>query len=293
MRKVFDMNRNKLLLVLMLIAPVVLLLSCRKRDIATPAYIKIDRINFYTNGEEGAPSHGIEMVNVFINDNSVGIYQLPCEFPVLQTGTQKIDVRPMIKEMAREGFKLFSLTDVYDTVVTIEAQQTIQLFPEFRYVNNRELVWIEDFNDLVSSLNIRLGTLDTMIIENLPSISLDGTPYIKLDLGVGETFFEIETQDLFALPGDGRDVYLEMDYRSNMQFTLGVIANSPSEVVFIPSVTPFSTNDGWRKAYIQLRDELRNQRPNTRFKIYLRGINNQVDRPLLYFDNFKLIYRAG
>jgi hypothetical protein len=287
------MRKSKLFLIILLIAPIVFTLGCRKRDIATPAYIKIDRINFYTTGEEGAPSHGIEMVNVFINDNSVGIYQLPCEFPVLQTGVQKIDVRPMIKEMAREGFKLFNLTDVYDTVVTIEAQQTIQLYPEFRYVNNRELVWIEDFDDLVSSFNIRLGTLDTMIIENEPSISLDGSPYIKLDLGVGETFFEIETQDLFELPGDGRDVYLEMDYRANMQFTLGVISSSPSEVVFIPSVTPFSSNDVWRKAYIQLRDEIRNQRPDTKFKIYLRGINNQVERPLLYFDNFKLIYRAG
>lgn len=283
----------KLKLYLLALATVLLINSCRKSDIGTPAYIYIPEYKVNTTQAQGTDLVPMPYVNVFINDNSVGVYALPAKFPILQEGNVKVEVYPMIKRFARDGVLHYSVMQPYLTQLELIAAEVDTLIPEFSYYDNSEFPWLEDFNDNVSSLYIKSGTVDTFYIENNPQISRDQTPYMHVDLGPGDTWFEIESQDLYDLPKDGREVYMEIDYRSTIPFTIGLYATSSSGVIAVPSVSPFQTDTVWSKAFIYLSDETINRSSDTRFRVYFRAVNATVADPHLYLDNIKLVYRKG
>ncbi|TNE79326.1 MAG: hypothetical protein EP332_11510 [Bacteroidetes bacterium] len=267
--------------------------SCRKTDIGNPAYIYIPELKVTTTQAQGSNFIPLPYVNVFINDNSVGVYALPAKFPVLQEGNVKLEVYPMIKRFARDGIVHYAVMQPYGTQIDLKAMETDTLVPEFSYFDNAEFPWLEDFNDNASSLYVKSGTIDTFYIENDLSISRDGTPYMHIDMGTGDSWFEIESQDLFDLPRDGRDIYMELDYRSNAVFAIGLYATSNSGVIAVPSVSPFPTDTAWTKAFIYLSDETINTSSDTRFRVYFRAVNATVDNPHIYLDNIKLVYRKG
>lgn len=281
---------NKLLLTICCCA---LLLSCKKKDIEVPSYLHIPGVTLLTTNTEGSGAHGVEYVTVYINDNPIGTYHLPVTFPLLHTGNQKIDVRAQIKQLARNGLSSYSMFSVYSKNIDLAAGRVDTLRPAFTYFPTRKFAWLEDFNNMVSSFRIKSGTIDTFYIQNDPAISLDGTPYCYIPMGTGETFFEIESTDLFDLPKDGRDVYLEINYRSNVDFTIGTFVSTPNQVISLPSVSPFSTGLEWKKGYVYLRDETNNQPFNAKFRIFFRAVNAEVTNPEIFIDNIKLLYREG
>jgi hypothetical protein len=270
-----------------------LAVSCRKRDIPVPAYVHIPSMELAAKPGEGTSESALEFVTVFMNDNPLGTFPVPCTFPVLASGPVRLDFRPRIKQMARDGMQYYTLLEAYSEVVDLAEKQVDTVRPAFEYVSNREFVWLEDFNNNTASLTLKLGTMDTFYVENKPEISLDGTPYLRIPMESGESYFELESADIFNLPMDGRDVYLEIHYKTNITFTVGLYASNSQQVVAIPSASPYSTGLEWRKGYIYLRDDVVGNNPDTRFRIFFRAFNTEAGVPEIYIDNIKLLYRKS
>ena len=265
--------------------------SCRKRDIVDPSYMHITPVEQVSKPGQGTNSHNIEFVYALINDNSIGTYQVPATVPVLYEGPYKVEARPMIKWFAREGLHPYSMMSNYEQIIDFTKLDIDTLKPVFQYLDQVEFAWLEDFNDNDASMSVRFGTIDTFYVENDPKLSFDGTPYMYIPMGAGETFFEIESKDLFELAVDGREVILEIDFNTNVPFTIGLYATSSSQVITLPSVSPYSTDGVWQKGYIYLTDEVFNQGTDTRFRIFFRSANASVADPKIYIDNLKLLYR--
>lgn len=270
-----------------------ILLACRKRDIVDPAYMHILPAEQKSKPGQGTDLHSIEFVYALINDNSIGTYQVPATVPILYEGTHSVEARPMIKWFAREGLHPYSMMKNYVQTINFTKLGVDTLKPVFEYQDKIQFEWLEDFNDNDASMSVRFGTIDTFYVENVLEESRDGTPYMKIPMGSGESFFEIESKDLFEIPDDGREVILEIDYKTNVPFTIGLYATSPSQVIALPSVTPFTTNGVWQKGYVYLTDEVFNQGKDTRFRVFFRSANATVDNPIIYIDNLKLLYRNG
>ena len=63
-----------------------------------PAYIKIDTIKLDTYyPEQGSKSANITDAWVYVNDNLVGVFELPALLPVLHRGPNKLQIYPGIK----------------------------------------------------------------------------------------------------------------------------------------------------------------------------------------------------
>ena len=67
-----------------------------KTDI--PSYIEINSIIHTADSMEGAPHHNITDVWVYVDDNSIGTYELPAKFPILYEGNHEIKIRAGIDE---------------------------------------------------------------------------------------------------------------------------------------------------------------------------------------------------
>lgn len=271
---------------------ILVLAACRKRDIADPSYMHIAQVEQNSKPGQGTSIHDIEYVYTLINDNSIGTYLTPTTVPVLYQGAYTVEARPMIKWLARDGFHPYSMLSNYAQQMNFDVLTVDTLRPVFEYQSNVEFKWMEDLNDNDASLEVLSGTFDTFYVKN-DSLSLDGTPYMEIEMGNGEQFFEIQSRDIFELPMDGREVILEIDYNTNVAFTIGVFASNSSFVESLPSVTPYPTDGKWQKGYVYLTDELFNRSPDTKFRIYFRSANATVQDPVIRIDNIKLLYRKG
>ncbi len=278
---------------LLLLLSLLIIHSCRKRDIEDPSYMHITAIGQANKPGQGTNHHDIQYVYTLIADNSIGTYLTPATVPVLYEGNFTVEARPMIKWFAREGLHPYTMMKNYTQLLNLAPLTTDTLRPVFEYQDNVEFTWLEDFNDNSASMQLRSGTFDSFYVMNDAKHSLDGTPYMLIDMGNGEQFFEIESQDLFDLPVDGREVILEIDYKTNVAFTIGLYATTSTQVTTLPSVTPYSTDGNWRKGYVYLTDEVFNQGSSTRFRIFFRSVNKEVTDPRIYIDNLKLLYRKG
>lgn len=278
---------------LLTLVSVLIISSCRKRDIEDPSYMHITAIEQANKPGQGTNRHDIQYVYTLIADNSIGTYLAPTTVPVLYDGNVTVEARPMIKWFARDGLHPYSMMKNYSQMLAFAPLSVDTLRPVFEYQDNVEFSWLEDFNDNSASLQLRSGTFDSFYVMNEANHSLDGTPYLLISMGNGEQFFEIESQDLFDLPVDGREVILEIDYKTNVAFTIGLYATTSSQVITLPSVSPYSTEKVWRKGYVYLTDEVFNQGSSTRFRIFFRSVNKEVVNPEIFIDNIKLLYRKG
>ncbi len=281
--------KNTLILFVLLTS---ILLACRKRDIVDPSYMHITPIEQNSKPGQGTNSHNIEFVYTLINDNSIGTYQVPATVPVLYEGAYSVEARPMIKWFAREGLHPYSMMKNYVQTINFTKLGVDTLKPVFEYQDKIQFEWLEDFNDNDASMSVRFGTIDTFYVQNELDHTFDGTPYMYIPMGTGESFFEIESKDLFEIPDDGREVILEINYKTNVPFTIGLYATSTSQVIALPSVTPFAVTS-WQKGYVYLTDEVFNQGKDTRFRVFFRSANASVANPEIYIDNLKLLYRNG
>ena len=69
--------------------------SCSKADYeaTVPAYISVPSITLTTDyATQGSASSKITDAWVFVNDDLVGVYELPATFPVLKEGNQTVKV---------------------------------------------------------------------------------------------------------------------------------------------------------------------------------------------------------
>lgn len=287
---------RKITFFLLLLSIGVLFNSC-KRDIEIPAYLHIKAPVFKVNSGQGTDVQDIKHVAVFINDNLEGIFETPVTFPVLRKGNVNIDVRAYVKRTAREGFVNYTMMSGFVTSANLEETKVDTLAPVFEYQPNTKFEWLDDFNANTKSLVIdtNQSSIDTILVTDTKGPSVDNSLYAYIDMGPDpDPFFSIETEDQFSLPRDGRDVFLEFHYKTNVPVLVGLFefdANGDFSAT-LPTVQTITTNGEWRKAYVYLNDELVAAPIGAKYKVYFRAINGEDGlRGEVFLDNLKLMYR--
>ena len=101
--------------------------------------------------------------------------------------------------------------------------------------------------------------------------------------------FEISTDDLTNLPQAGSPVFLELDYKSNTQFLVGVYINY--SLVVKKELIWINPKENWNKIYIDLTNTISEGINAPSFSIFIgmkRDYN--LDTNAIYFDNIRVIY---
>jgi hypothetical protein len=268
-------------------------LSCNK-DISIPSFIYIDQIKFITKGGEGTDNQNIPYAGLYLGDQLQGIYELPARIPVIASGNTQISIRGFIKRLAKEGFVIHPCFTTYDTLVNLIPEHTDSIFPALGYRTDIKFTYLEDFN-AGNSLKIRFryNNEDTMYIENNPAGSFDGSSYMLIKLKDGEGRIEIESQDEYQVPLDGRGVFMELNYICNTTFGVGFNRREAFQSYDVNIVRPYDTGGVWRKGYIELTNDLAGQIAIKGIKVLFGSANIEamgID-PEIRIDNIKIIHR--
>lgn len=281
----------------------IVLSSCNnfKGSQEIPAYIHIDTFLFTTNyGLEGAASHKITDAWLYIDDDIQGCYELPATIPVLERGNHRVTIIPGIK---LNGISKTRTINPFYTPYIIENYKLEEkvidtILPSTTYypIDESSIVFRfkEDFERQVSLEET--ADSDTTITrterdapENWNDLENNSHYSGYVWLGDSTNYFCIASEEFRDLPNQGNSIFLEIDYKCDEVFEVGLFAKISSvESIPLVYVNPSPT---WNKIYINLGPNITDTQEAEYFKFYIAGKIDEGSEAEYYFDNIKLVYR--
>ncbi|MBC8048429.1 MAG: hypothetical protein H7Y00_16640 [Fimbriimonadaceae bacterium] len=253
-----------------------------------PSYIYIDTFSLSCDlSSQGFNSQKITDGWVYVNNKTIGVFQLPALVPVLDTGNLEIIISPGIKDNGIQVFgKVYPFYTSHKTTMHLSAEQTDTIYPATTYYSTG-LTYIIDRFETGNIFSPAVNS-DTSFVELTdPAEVFEGSRSMQATLEGNNYFFRAGTFDLI-LPDDGSNVYLEMDYKNDTQFEVWVTGNllGSQYPEYVITLTP---KDTWNKIYVNIGNIIRLIQTET-YSIELR-----MARPAsaisatLSIDNVKII----
>lgn len=263
-------------------------------DEPTPAYIHLNTPSLSTDyAKEGSNSQKISDYWVYVNDNLLGVFEFPIEFPVLAEGDARVEVFAGIKNngiSAQRRAYPFYRPYVNDSSAFLVADESLVLDPKFSYESNTEFSWLEDFERV--NLSIENGSSSGAQLVTLNSdLAFQGQNcgQVILDKTNPSCFFT--QSEYVVLPKFGTEVYLEINYRNDASLVVGVrslysdgSARDLDAVVINPS-------SSWNKIYVDLTDIISDEVNAVSSLIYFyASYSDSKDSEEILIDNIKLLH---
>ena len=266
--------------------------SCEKfsGDQTVPAYLRIDSIQLTTDyAKEGTAMHSITDAWVYIDGQLIGTFQLPSTFPVLKEGAHTLLILPGVK---KDGIAATRIDYPFYQPIT----QQINLVPDktldvgilhTTYSTKAKFIWKEDLDNAAITLDSTKNTTERIKQTNTDSLTLEGlhSGFVELDT-VGATF-EAVSHSTFLIPNSA--VFLELNFRLNCDLDVGVYVNAFGLINQSPIMTLLSTQNKWKKIYIDLSTMLNSFTGATSFRVYFYVKNTTGTPYRILMDNIKVL----
>ncbi len=269
-------------------------------DIPSYLYIPELELNVSNPNTTGRSGSNITDAWVFADEKFIGAFQLPAEVPILTKGATNIRIGAGIKVNGISATRaIFPFYSDYQTTVELRPELTDTIFPAVDYDQGVSMPWIEEFEDssfsmdTISSSNTELSRVP----YNFDPITYGGF-IARVEMTEVNPGFKAITNEEYFLPQNGAPLYLEMDYRSNVQLVVSLIIQpgdgSPRReeaVIFLNPTNPLDAST-WNHLYLNITDPVNFQFDATNFGVGLTAAYaSSKDSSVVYFDNLKLVRR--
>ncbi|MDE0772393.1 MAG: hypothetical protein OSB25_09370 [Salibacteraceae bacterium] len=278
-----------------------LTIGCKKGDVGDlsdrPVYLKIDDI--MVSGNSQVYGEGTDQITdawVYVDDKQIGVFELPCEVPVLLSGSRNIKVFGGIKQSGitsqRSQYMFYSPYSL-DTLLTEE--ETIQLNPVVAYSSTTQVPWKEDFEDVSTLLDSTTNSRVAIVRLKDPSIVRTGLYVGAINLTTETPSAQIYTVDKIDIP-KFVESYMEIDYKSNVTIKVLITAYLRTGLVRSVELINIKASDdlggnGWKKMYIFLAPILESVPDAVDYRIFIETalpIGRQSG--YVYIDNMKIVH---
>jgi len=272
----------------------IFLFSCQE-DI-TPSWLAVDTFDFKTNlTVEGEPTHDIVDAWVYIDNKSMGVWELPFKMPVLEEGEHEVRIYAGIKNNGISATRTdYEFYTEYAQSITLTKEQVFTVKPVFEYNVNTVFEAREDFEDVGTILGPN-NDLDTTKIElisksDFPDIVKYGNNCGRIKLTSIDSTFRLYTNMNISIPKS--KIYLEMDYLTTNSFQMGIISEEGTSDNPYPAYAGVNPKEfEWKKIYFDLTDEVHLNLNATSFEYYIEStLDSGNSEAYIYFDNLKIVH---
>lgn len=268
------------------------LYGCNKEKLKAPDafFIQPEGISVNTTTNQGTSSHKITDIWYYVNGKFKGTFPKENAFPIPSIGQTEIIIYPGIKNNGISGTR--QPYEFYEPIVldtTVPSGSTINKNFEFKYKSGTVFKWLENFESSTAGPSIsKSNNSDTTftILNKLTNPNADvfeGNKCLYFGLDDTRIVAQFQSTSTFNLPKSGAPVYLELNYKCNQPFDVGVYSTNGG-YTYVSSV---NTSYEWNKIYIQLSIGV-NTNIGTSIGWYIKTAK-QVENPQFYIDNIKIL----
>lgn len=238
-------------------------------DEELPAYITINDFQLTTDyTTQGTTSQKITDAWIFVDDEIAGAYELPAHFPLLKKGKHTISVYPGIKMNGIAATRvIYPFYNPHDFNVDLKDLETTTLSPTTSYASFTDIPFMEDFENAGSGF-AATSKSDTVLLKSSASEAFEGKASGHIYLEPGRDIFEATTSDAFVLPKSGKPVFLELNYKCNHPFIVGIMANESQISTQVPVIF-LNPSETWNKIYINLTQEVSSHTSAIDFSLFI------------------------
>lgn len=301
-----------------LLAAVLLLMSCTKfkGDQEIPAYMCVKAWDFTTDyTREGADTHAITDVWIYIDGNFQGCYEIRKKYeadslidesvtvPILSEGRHDVTLYPGVKlngiSSTRIHYPFYQPFKIDDYEFTPGEIDTVS--PSTMYYDIDEgfmhFKMKEDFESPQLQFK-KASNSDTTVTKvnwrDDPNAWTGDPEHSNYSghvwLGDSTRYFCIATDPIYNLPNEGDYILLEIDYKCDVEFEVGLYAKTQNGMETFELVYLRPTSE-WKKNYINIGPTVTDNQTASYFKVFISGTILDGETADFYFDNIKLIYR--
>lgn len=272
--------------------------SCVKNN-NDPAWIEVSAWELENNPSGnyvGELTHAFTNASVYVDDNFIGIFEMPFKIPILDEGSKKITLYPTILNNGISSTKkIYPFVEAYVIDVELVKNQTTEIQPITRYKPNTILTVLDFEIPNSTPLSDNPQSAATTGTSNDPNILewFNGDQFGKVELTTANNIWVSATNLQEALPQLGTDVYLEMDIYCTEDVLTGVLAINGASVTENPNVrvNEQSPEDAaWRKIYIDLETIVSGSPQGSEFEHSFEAfLDEGKTSAVIYIDNIKIV----
>ncbi len=262
-----------------------------------PSYIYVTPFQFeLSNNQQGSASQKITEAWLSVDGEFLGVYDLPAKIPILKTGVVNIILEAGVKDNGISTLpEIYPFFSSFQISAALSPSKTDTIRPTISYRPTINFALIEDFEkssqvfveELDGNENTKVMLTTDEVFEGNQSgiIELDASnPRIAVASRLNEKFKELQDT--------GVQVYLEMDYKTDVELGVGLIGHynslsQPSERLYEPILFPKTQ---WNKVYLNL-SEVAFVLDADEYQIsFIAALPNELNLGNIWLDNIKLIH---
>ena len=254
-----------------------------------PMFVEIDEVSLTTNPAQGTTRHNILDIWPNADGQSLGVFELPISFPVLDDNleTNMIYFAGIRRAGISDDHTIYPFYERITFDRDFVADSTVVEDLNFNYKEETVFRIVEDFE---------INHVFTRDVDEDPETSIEqsGTGGIEgncglIKLSTDNPKFEAATSsELLSLPTDGTAVYMELDYLTEVNLSIGLQAtvNGTEFEQYFITLTP---NTSWNKVYIDLAEILQDSDLDA-YRLLLGAQVIDETEAEIRIDNIKLMH---
>jgi hypothetical protein len=245
------------------------LVGCsNKTQQVPPTYVHVDSFSFGPRPTLSATgSHQITEVWAYYNDAAVGVFDLPCTFPVITNGSVgQLELSPGVVVDGLNDFLIaYPFYSIDTFTLTTQPGKIVTHEPKTDYFSDIKYTILSSFEGNLGfglySGNKQITT--THLEQNVFEGGASGIITLTSPTDTSE-----DSSHFFVIPTGYS--FIEFNYKSDVQFYVGLGANESSIVssspYYLSGINPSST---WQKFYLTTQD-FASHYQGTSYNLYIK-----------------------
>ena len=249
--------------------------------------------------------HNFSNAWVYVDNELMGVFELPVKIPVLKEGTKEIRIYPTILNNGISATKkIYPFVEVFAATVDLVKNETVTINPVTRYKDATKF-WIEDFEQgsvQISSSSASLVNLQVINSSDpifVPSVNGNAGHFGRISLNENYNVYSSSTtanaNGTLNMPlPKGTDVYLEIDYHTTNSLITGVLAigdNGTTDNTNVQINAQDPSTIQWKRIYIQVDEIVSLSTEANRFEFSFNALLDQGETATeINIDNIKAVY---
>ncbi len=256
-----------------------------------PSYVRIDQISVDPIAGTGTSQQKFGEVWVYINGNFIGTYSIPALIPLIATGPTELMFFPGIRvngiQSAADFYPFFEPHTINASLVP-EATLTVDMHT--RYRSNVTIAYLEDFESS-HRLTDDLDEDPATSVERITTGTFEGNGSGKIVLWEDADFIQVASIPLLTeLPVNGTSVYLELHYKNNVAFSIGLVGHAAGIEPASVSILVLRPQEDWNKIYVELSAALYASQLQAYQVLFTAAHDTALVQSEIFLDNMKLVH---